>query len=116
MPKVFKPGWTYIYSETLKQEIALNEKTGWIYCQDGTKYSPEEIKEIKKHYGTLPLQVHILKQKFGGVIINDRGTDTNQPAESSYAESGNQPSGSSSSVPRTFGSMSPVEQGQLGLD
>ena len=33
-----KPGFTYIWSETLKQEIAMNDKTGKVYCEDGTVY------------------------------------------------------------------------------
>lgn len=47
MPKEFKPGFTYIYSETLKQEIALQDSTGKIFCQDGTVYDLPEIEEIK---------------------------------------------------------------------
>ena len=65
-----KPGFTYIYSETLQQEIALSDKTGRVYCYDGVQYSPEELKKIQKTYGELPLQVHILKKHFGGTIIS----------------------------------------------
>lgn len=36
------PDWFYKYSEILKQNIVLNRKTGWVYCEDGTKYSSEE--------------------------------------------------------------------------
>lgn len=65
-----KPGFTYIYSETLQQELAVSIKTGRVYCSDGVQYSPEEVKEIQKTYGELPLQVHILKKHFGGKIIS----------------------------------------------
>lgn len=61
-----KEGFTYIYSETLKQEIALSQKTGILYCADGTKYSKEELSLIA---GTqVPLEAHILKKVFGGTI------------------------------------------------
>lgn len=65
-----KPGFTYIYSETLQQEIAVSIKSGRVYCSDGVQYSLEEVKEIQKTYGELPLQVHILKKHFGGKIIS----------------------------------------------
>lgn len=65
-----KPGFTYIYSETLQQKIAVSIKSGRVYCSDGAQYSPEEVKEIQKTYGELPLQVHILKKHFGGKIIS----------------------------------------------
>lgn len=65
-----KPGFTYFYSETLQQEIAVSIKSGRVYCSDGVQYSPEELKEIQKTYGELPLQVHIVKKHFGGEIIS----------------------------------------------
>ena len=84
-----KPGFTYFWSETLGQEIAMNDKTGKVYCEDGTIYSAEEIKVIQQHHGELPLCIHLIKNKFKGEIIDDRkgnsGTErknktcTNQP-------------------------------------
>lgn len=65
-----KPGFTYIFSRTLQQEIAISDKTGRVYCSDGVQYSPEEVKEIQKTYGELPLQVHIIKKHFGGQIVS----------------------------------------------
>ena len=62
-----KPGWEYIYSETLNQEIACHIKTGWVYCQDGTKYSPKEIDLLKE--ATIPKAVHDIKHLFDGTII-----------------------------------------------
>ena len=56
-----KPGFTYIWSETLKQEIAMNDKTGKVYCE-----------VIQQHHGELPLCIHILKNKFKGEVIDDR--------------------------------------------
>ncbi len=69
--KEHQPGFTYLYSEILQQEIAISHKTGWVYCQDGTKYSPEELKLLKKIGGDIPLQVHILKNQFKGSITPD---------------------------------------------
>lgn len=63
-----KPGWTYKYSEELGQMIARHDRSGWVYCSDGTKYSPEEIEIIRKH-GLINKQVHEIKKAFDGEII-----------------------------------------------
>lgn len=115
MPKTFKPGFTYIFSKTLDQEIALNQKTGKIYCEDGTVYTPEEIEVIRNHYGEIPLQVHILKKKFGGIIINEQRTDSNKPAESGPSESRNENINSGTAVQKTAAKMPEPQQGQFDL-
>lgn len=115
MPKTFKPGFTYIFSKTLDQEIALNQKTGKIYCEDGTVYTPEEIEVIRNHYGEIPLQVHILKKKFGGIIINEQRTDSNKPAESGPSESRNENINSGTVVQKTAAKMPEPQQGQFDL-
>ena len=66
-----KGDWQYMASETLKQTIAFDKKSGWLYCQDGTRYSPQELAKITKNWTQaidFPLQVHILKKEFGGEI------------------------------------------------
>lgn len=65
-----KPGFTYIFSKTLKQEIAMSNKTGRVYCQDGTQYSAEEVLQLQKTLGEIPLEVHLIKKHFGGTIIS----------------------------------------------
>jgi hypothetical protein len=45
MAKEYKPGFVYIYSELLKQEVAMNKKTGKVYCEDKTVYGPEEMRK-----------------------------------------------------------------------
>lgn len=65
-----KPGFTYIFSETLQQEIAYSQKTGKVYCEDGTQYTMEEVLWLKKTHGKIPLEVHLLKKHFGGTIIS----------------------------------------------
>jgi hypothetical protein len=69
MPKKFKPGWEYIHSETLKQEIAVNIKNGKVYCEDGTVYSPEELKIMDNAKHEIAPGVHLVKKVFGGEII-----------------------------------------------
>jgi hypothetical protein len=68
MPKKFKPGWEYMYSDTLKQEVAVNIKTGKVYCEDGTIYSPEEIEIMKEAKQEIIPEVHLVKRIFGGEI------------------------------------------------
>jgi hypothetical protein len=70
MPKEFKPGWEYIRSETLKQEIAVNIKTEKVYCEDGTVYSSEELKIMSNAKQEITPEVHLIKKVFGGEIIN----------------------------------------------
>jgi hypothetical protein len=69
MPKEFKPGWEYIYSNVLKQEVAVNIKTGKVYCEDGTIYSPEEIKIMDSAKQEITPEVHHVKKIFGGAIV-----------------------------------------------
>ncbi|MCQ2088175.1 MAG: hypothetical protein MJZ37_08970 [Bacilli bacterium] len=115
MPKVYKPGFTYIFSKSLNQEIAVNQKTGKVYCEDGTIYTPEEIAIIREHYGEIPLQVHIIKMKFGGIIVNEQGTNRNQQAESRPAESGIANNTPSIPVQKTVEKMPEPKQGQFDL-
>jgi hypothetical protein len=64
-----KPGFIYIYSDTLKEEIAFSKKTGSLWCEDGVKYSPEEIVILAESGVVIPLQVHLLKKIFKGSEI-----------------------------------------------
>lgn len=67
-----KGDWQYIESESLKQTIAFDRNSGWLFCKDGTKYSPEELTRITRNWTRgkeLPLEVHILKKIFGGDVI-----------------------------------------------
>ena len=66
-----KGDWQYMDSKTLGQTIAFDKNTGWLYCQDGTRYSPQELAKITKNWTQaidFPLQVHLLKKEFGGEI------------------------------------------------
>jgi hypothetical protein len=68
MPKEFKPGWDYLYSNTLKQEVAVNKQTGTLYCEDRTVYSPDEIRTMGAAKQEITPEAHLVKRVFGGVI------------------------------------------------
>lgn len=65
-----KPGWKYIFINSLNQHIAINEKTDVLYTEDKTRYSPEECHLLKKINYQIPATVHILKKLFNGEIIS----------------------------------------------
>lgn len=68
-----KGKWQYIESETLQQTIAFDQNSGWLFCKDGTKYSPQELAKITKNWTEgleLPLSVHQIKKIFDGEIIS----------------------------------------------
>lgn len=71
-----KGDWEIIESESLKQPIAFDRNSGWLFCKDGTKYSPAELARITRCWTQgkeVPLEVHILKKTFGGEIISAEG-------------------------------------------
>lgn len=68
-----KGDWTYIESEELKQTVAFDKNSGWLFCKDGTKYSPKELEKITKDWKEaieLPSEVHIIKKMFSGTIVS----------------------------------------------
>ena len=64
-----KPGWNYIFIDSLNQYIAINEKTDVLYTEDKTRYTPEECHMLKDVDYQIPLQIHIIKKLFNGEII-----------------------------------------------
>lgn len=68
-----KGDWQYIKSESLNQTIAFDKNSGWLFCEDGTKYSPQELARITQN-GTespeLPVSVHLIKKMLRGEIIS----------------------------------------------
>lgn len=64
-----KPGWTYIFIKSLNQYIAISEKSGVLYTEDKTMYTAEECKLLKKVNYEIPLQVHLVKRAFPGILI-----------------------------------------------
>lgn len=85
-----KPGWLYKYSETLKQETAYHCESGWVFCKDGTKYSPTEIRQLQSAGITaLPLKIHTAKKVFEGIIVDIR--HKTPPVAASRSEQAKQP-------------------------
>lgn len=68
-----KPDWTYGHSELLKQDFAFKQKHDGsldVYTEDKTHYTQGELDVMEKgHCGEYDLSVHIIKQVFGGTII-----------------------------------------------
>jgi hypothetical protein len=69
MPKEFKPGWEYMNSEILGQEIAIHLESGGVYCEDGVRYSPDEIRIVGNSGAEITLGVHRVKSLFRGTIV-----------------------------------------------
>lgn len=65
-----KPGWTYSFINSLQQHIAINDKTGVLYTEDKTMYTPEESDLLKRVDYQIPPAVHIVKKLFSGTIID----------------------------------------------
>jgi hypothetical protein len=64
-----KPGFIYLKSEILKQKIAISEKTGWVFCEDKVRYSPQEIQALNKAGAEIDLRTHLAKKVFEGEVI-----------------------------------------------
>ena len=65
-----KEGFIYIQCDSLKQIIALSQKSGILYCEDKTQYSSAELQLLDDDLGKeLPLSVHLVKKVFKGEII-----------------------------------------------
>jgi hypothetical protein len=77
-----KPGFIYMYSANLGQEVAFSKLTGKVYCQDGVEYSREEL-QILGETGELLLAVHLVKNIFKGseVIRYENRNETNDKRE-----------------------------------
>jgi len=60
------PNFVYMLSNGLKQVLAISKKTGNVTCEDGVKYSYDEIIRIG---GNLTLEAHRVKKLIGGEIV-----------------------------------------------
>jgi hypothetical protein len=69
MAKTYKPGFSYIKSAILKQEVAMDIKTGRVYCEDGARYSPREILLFYEADTEIDVGTHVVKKAFGGEVI-----------------------------------------------
>ncbi|MGL4982399.1 MAG: hypothetical protein ACRC4W_06070 [Treponemataceae bacterium] len=75
-----KTGWYYVYSKELDQEIALSKKTGWVFCKDGTKYSPAEVEILRSKNG-ITKEIHLLKKTFEGSFLIEDNQSKNEKKE-----------------------------------
>jgi hypothetical protein len=69
MAKVYKPGFNYYKSNILKQEIAMNKNTGWVYCEDGVRYSPQELLLFYEADCEVDIGTHLVKKVFSGEVV-----------------------------------------------
>jgi len=67
--KEYKPGFIYIRSDLLDQEVAFSIKTGWLFCEDGVRYSPAELEILGRNGGVLEMVVHRVKRVLGGEVV-----------------------------------------------
>jgi hypothetical protein len=74
MPEAQKEGWTYSYSPALGMEIACHQSSGRVYCEDKTKYSPQEVQLMRDTGLTADPLTHAVKRLFGGEIVEARGS------------------------------------------
>lgn len=97
-----KPGFLYIKSDLLKQEVAFSKKTGWLYCEDKypdgnlVSYSPKEINLFADAGQVIDLATHTIKKIFGGEVVGithsdgrDCGIVNNNKAGSGSSVTGN---------------------------
>jgi hypothetical protein len=104
VPKEHKPGWLYFKSDILNKEFAFHEETGWVYFEDGVRYSPDEWRILGEAGGIVEPALHNAKLVFGGEIVRyEPGTgtiDKGKSDERSGAENKNDNSSSGESVPK----------------
>jgi hypothetical protein len=82
MAKTYKPGFVYIKSHALKQEVAWRKKDGRVFCEDGVQYSPEELAIMEAAGVEIDMATHNVKKVLGGKVVKiERTTNKNKPAE-----------------------------------
>jgi hypothetical protein len=90
MAKTYKPGFLYFKSGNIKQEIAMNEKTGRVYCEDGAQYSPQEILLFYEAGVEIDAVTHVVKRVFNGEVVRvERNVGTNGRAKQIEGGTGN---------------------------
>jgi hypothetical protein len=98
MAKEYKPGFVYIKSEILKQEIAMSIKTGRVYCEDKVRYSPQEIDLFRNADAEIDLFTHLVKKVFEGEVVKvERDIRGNGQAKPTESGAGNNTSDNTSS-------------------
>jgi hypothetical protein len=125
MPKEFRPGFMYIKSNELRQEIAFSLKSGWVYCEEKgpdekfINYSPEEIQMLNADgTGMITLGVHLVKKVFGGRIVqyDGPGPDNNGKSdEGKKLDSIANDTNTGGKIPETAGNSPNFRQRELEI-
>jgi hypothetical protein len=122
MAKEYKPGFIYIKSDLLKQEIAMSIKTGVVYCEDlgpdgkNVQYSPKEIEILAAEGGVLSPLVHAVKRMAGGEIVEQSGAkDAGKRPAGKGAESSDNAANTSGKVDGASKNGAGNESGELDI-
>jgi hypothetical protein len=116
MAKTYKPGFFYIKSEILKQEVAMNIKTSRVYCEDGVQYSPQELLLFYEANTQIDVGAHLVKSVFGGEVIkverNVYGNGQAKPVESGRGNGPPDNSNPGEKIPETAGNSQAMRPGE----
>jgi hypothetical protein len=125
MAKEYKPGFLYIRSDELKQEIAWSKKTGKVFCEDfvyGTErhvvYNPEELRILDDAGLKIDIGTHTVKKIFDGEIvkIERAGTDNmGKHPEGQGAENVSDGTNTSTAVGSPAGNSPASKDGELDI-
>ena len=82
MAKIYKPGFIYIKSHALKQEVAWRKKDGRVFCEDGVQYSPQELEIMEAAGVEIDIATHNVKKVLCGEVVKiERATNKNKPVK-----------------------------------
>jgi hypothetical protein len=125
MPEEFRPGFIYIKSAELNQEVAFSLKSGWVYCEDKgpdgklVNYSPEEIEILKaSKSGKITPEVHRVKKILGGRIVKYEGTRPDIKGKPDAGKKSNSTADNSDSgrkIPEATGNSPNFKPGELDI-
>jgi hypothetical protein len=119
MAKVYKPGFFYIKSAILKQEVAMNIKTCLVYCEDGVQYSPQEILLFYEADAEIDLGAHLVKKVFGGEVVkvkrNILGNGQAKQIESGTGNGSPDNSNPSEKIPDVSGNSAESKGGEFDI-
>jgi hypothetical protein len=118
MPKELKPGWVYVNNDNpIGLEYAIHEETGWVYFEDGVRYSPEEIEIIIKSGGPVSKSLHTVKKVFQGEIVRyeQRTNDKGKPNESGGGKNIDNNTNPNGKISEATGNSPIVRPGELDI-
>jgi hypothetical protein len=119
MAKTYKPGFFYLKSAILKQEVAMDIKTCRIYCEDGVQYSPREILLFYDADIEIDVGTHLVKKVFDGEVIkierNVCGNGQTKPVESGEGNATNNNASPGEKMADTNGNGKAQGNGELDI-